>query len=141
MVADASVVAKWYIAEEDSEKAVQIRDLHSAGKIVLTSPILVLFEVGNILTRHPSFAGQDVASAFQSLLDLGLKLRSFAESSLLEKAFLISRDSRITFYDAAYVALTADARLITADRDLYAKTKKPFDVQLLSQIKPEELPA
>ena len=82
-----------------------------------------------------------MANAFQSLLDLGLKLRSFAESSLLEKAFSISRESRMTFYDAAYVALTADARLITADKDLYAKTKKSFDVQLLSQIRPEELTA
>ena len=82
-----------------------------------------------------------MASAFQSLLDLGLKLRSFTESSLLEKAFLISRDSGVTFYDAAYVALAADARLVTADKDLYTKTKKSCDVQLLSQTKPEELTA
>ena len=139
MVADASVVAKWYIAEEDSEKAVQIRDLHSAGKMDLTSPILVLFEVGNILTRHPSFAGQDVASAFQSLLDLGLKLRSFAESSLLESAFKISREFGITFYDAAYVALTAGGFLVTADKELYMKAKRICCVQLLSETNPEEL--
>ena len=142
MVVDASVVAKWFIAEEDSEKAVQIRDLHSAGKVILTSPVLVLFEVGNILSKHPSFAGQDAARAFQSLLDLGLKLRSFAESSLLEKAFLVSRELGITFYDAAYVALTADAYagwLITADKDLYMKTKEYSVVKLLGETKPEEL--
>lgn len=70
---------------------------------------------------------------------MGLKLRSFAESNLLKSAFLVSRELGITFYDAAYVALTADARLITADKDLYTKTKKSFDVQLLSQTKLEEL--
>ena len=138
---DASVVAKWYIAEEDSEKAVQIRDLHSAGKVTLTSPLLVLYEVGNTLTKHPSYAGQDAARAFQSLLELGLKLRSFAESSLLEKAFLISRDLGITFYDSAYIALTADASLITADKDLYMKTKQWCNVQLLGETNPEELTA
>lgn len=141
VVVDASVVAKWYIAEENSEKAVQIRDLHSTGKVTLTSPLLVLCEVGNTLTKHPSFAGQDAAKAFQSLLDLGLRLRSFAESSLLEKAFMISRELGITFYDAAYVALTADGPLITADKDLCMKIRRYCEVQLLSETNPEDLPA
>jgi predicted nucleic acid-binding protein len=103
--------------------------------------MLVLFEVGSALTKHLSFAGEDVARAFQSLLDLGLKLRSLAEPNLLKNAFLVSRDFGITFYDAAYVALATDARLITADKDLYMKTKKSCDVQLLRETKPEELAA
>lgn len=71
---------------------------------------------------------------------MGLKLRSFAESSLLRNAFLVSREFGITFYDAAYVALTADAAwLITADKDLYMKAKEHCEVQLLSETKPEEL--
>lgn len=82
-----------------------------------------------------------MARAFQSLLDLGLKLRSLAEPNLLKNAFLISRNSGITFYDAAYVVLATDARLITADKDLYMKTKKSCDVQLLRETKPEELAA
>jgi predicted nucleic acid-binding protein len=138
---DASVVAKWYIAEEDSEKAVQIRDLHSAGKVTLTSPLLVLFEVGNALTKHPSFSGQDAAKAFQSLLDLGLKLRSFTEPSLLQSAFKISKEFGITFYDAAYAALTTGGFLVTADKELYMKVKPICLVQLLSETKPEELAA
>jgi predicted nucleic acid-binding protein len=108
--------------------------------LTLTSPLLVLFEIGNTLTKHPSFEGQDAARAFQSLLDLGLELRSFAESSLLKSAFLISKQLGITFYDAAYVALTGGvARLITADKDLYTKTRECYGVQLLSETKPEEL--
>jgi predicted nucleic acid-binding protein len=136
---DASVVAKWYIAEEDSEKAVQIRDLHSAGKVVLTSPLLVLFEVGNTLMKHPSFTGQDALKAFQSLLDLGITLRSFAEPSLLETAFKISRQFGITYYDAAYVALTTGGFLVTADKELCMKIKPICSAQLLSETNPEEL--
>ena len=74
-------------------------------------------------------------------MDLGLKLRSFVESSLLESAFMISRELGITFYDAAYVVLTVDGPLITADKDLCMKTKEYCPVQLLSETNPEELPA
>lgn len=141
IVVDASIVAKWYIAEEDSEKAVQIRDLHSAGKVSLSSPSLVIYEVGNALTRHPSFRSQDAARALQSLLDLELKLRSF-ESNLLGRTFQIARELGTTFYDAAYVALANDATLVTADKDLHKKIKRyPIKVQLLSETKPEELAA
>lgn len=72
---------------------------------------------------------------------MGLRLRSFAESSLLEKVFVISRELGITFYDAAYVALTADAWLITADKDLYMKIKDVTGVRLLSETSHEELTA
>lgn len=72
-------------------------------------------------------------------MDLGLKLRSFVESSLLESAFMTSRELGITFYDAAYVVLTVDGPLITADKDLWMKTKEYCPVQLLSETNPEEL--
>ena len=73
-------------------------------------------------------------------MDLGLKLRSFVESSLLESAFMTSRELGITFYDAVYVVLTVDGPLITADKDLCMKTKEHCHVQLLSETNPEELP-
>jgi predicted nucleic acid-binding protein len=73
-------------------------------------------------------------------LDLGLKLRSFVESSLLASAFMTSRELGITFYDAVYVVLTVDGPLITADKDLCMKTKEHCHVQLLSETNPEELP-
>lgn len=140
---DASVVAKWYIVEEDSDRALQIRTLHSAGKLMLSSPVLIIYEIGNALTRHPSFTNEDSAKAFQSLLDLGLGLRSLAEPSLLEKTFEISRQLRMTFYDAAYVALARDydAMLITADKDLHRKIKRHCRARILSETKPEELTA
>jgi predicted nucleic acid-binding protein len=138
---DASVVAKWYIAEEDSDRALQIRDLHSDGKLVLSSPVLIIYEVGNALTRHPRFTNEDSAKAFQSLMDLGLGLRSLAEPTLLEKTFEISRQLRITFYDAAYVALARDydTMLITADKALHRNIKRHCRTRILGETKPEEL--
>lgn len=143
MVIDASVVAKWYITEEDSDKAIQIRDLHSAGKIVLSSPLIVIYEIGNVLTKHPSFTSDSSASAFQSLLNLGIELRSFADTKLLGKSFEISKQLKVTFYDAMYVALTKehDATLITADRDLLIKARQYCATQLLRETKPEKISA
>jgi predicted nucleic acid-binding protein len=142
-VIDASVVAKWYITEADSDKATGIRDLQSAGKIILSSPLIIIYEIGNVLTRHPSFTSDDSVSAFQSLLDLGIKLRSFADPKLLGKSFEISKQLRVTFYDAMYVVLTKeeDAALITADKDLFIKARHYCKTQLLSDTKPERLSA
>jgi len=138
---DASVVAKWYIMEEDFEKALRIRDLHSAGEITLSSPMLVVYELGNTLSKHPSFTVDDSEKAFQSFLDLSLKLRSFAEHKLLRRSFEISRELRITFYDALYVTLAKEsqATLITADKQLHNKVKRYCDTKLLGEVALEEL--
>jgi len=138
---DASVVTKWYIIEEDFEKAVRIRDLHLSGRLTLSSPLLVVYEVGNALGKHPAFTESDSAKAFQSLLDVGLQLRSFAESKLLGESFKISRQLQLTFYDATYVALAKeyDAMLVTADRNLCSKIERHCRTELLGEMKPEEL--
>jgi predicted nucleic acid-binding protein len=130
---DASIVAKWYISEEDSEKAVQIRDLYAAGRLSLAAPLLVIYELGNALGKHPAYTEAESERAFQSFLDLSLKLRSPTEPKLLKTCFEVSRELRITFYDAAYVALTKeyDATLITADRELHDKIKEHCNAQLL----------
>ncbi|MBS7650267.1 type II toxin-antitoxin system VapC family toxin [Candidatus Bathyarchaeota archaeon] len=141
IVLDASVVAKWYIAEDAFEKAIQIRDAYLSGKLSVYSPTLLIYEIGNILTRHPSFTSEDSAAAFKSLLDLGLNLKDFTEPQILEKSFGISRQLQVTFYDATYVALAKeyDAKLITADEGLHNRIKEYCNSQLLSEVKLEEL--
>jgi len=49
VVVDASVVAKWYLEEEYTEKALKLRDMHVNGEIELTAPELLLFEVLNAI--------------------------------------------------------------------------------------------
>jgi len=122
--------------EKDFEKALRIRDLHSAGEITLSSPMLVIYELGNTLAKHPSFTVDDSEKAFRSFLDLSLKLRSFAEHKLLRRSFEVSRELRITFYDALYVALAKEcqATLVTADKELHDKIKRYCDTQLLSEV-------
>jgi len=101
----------------------------------------MIFEIGSTLTKHPSFTSQDSVKAFQSLLDLGIRLRSFVEPKLLGETYEISKQLQVTFYDASYVALAKerDAALVTADRVLYGKIKRYCKAQLLSDTTSSEL--
>jgi len=127
------VIAKWFVEEEDTEKALEIKDLHVKGGVALLSPVLALFELGNVLARHPSITAIDSERAFGFLLDLGLELRSFAEPTLLRESFETSRRLRISFYDACYVALARRQRcpFVTADKELHRRVKRHCDSHLL----------
>ena len=47
LVLDTSVIMKWYKEEEDSDKALEIRDKCIRGEIQLSAPDLVLYEMVN----------------------------------------------------------------------------------------------
>ena len=141
LVLDASIVSKWFIEEQHTNKALQIRDLYAQGKVDITLPVLILFELGNVLLRHPSITLEASKRAFEIFLDLGIKLKSFVETEALGKTLENSRKFNITFYDASYVTLSKlqNAKLVTEDKKLYDKIKNEIDVSLLTSLKPEDL--
>ena len=47
IVVDASVVVKWFVAEDLREEALKIRDDYIEGKVRLSAPSLMPFEVLN----------------------------------------------------------------------------------------------
>jgi len=49
VVPDASVVVKWYAPEQDHESARKLRDRYINGRIELTAPQLLPYEVVNAL--------------------------------------------------------------------------------------------
>lgn len=140
VVLDASVVAKWFIEEQDTEKALQVRDLYVDGKIGLITPVLILFELGNVLRKHPSFSIEDSERALEAFLNLKIDLRSFVEPTLLKKTYRLSKDLGITFYDASYLALARSLKLVllTGDNDLYNKAVSSDSVALLSNLKVDD---
>jgi len=66
-VVDASVAVKWYVGEEDRDKALDVREDYLEGKIDLASPALVLYELFNALRYHPALSPADVARYMDSL--------------------------------------------------------------------------
>ena len=57
LVVDASVAAKWFVPETDSDKAVTLRNRHVEGGLTLMAPDLLIYEVANALVYHPEIAG------------------------------------------------------------------------------------
>jgi len=141
VVLDASVISKWFIEEEDSDKALEIRDLYVQGRIGLSSPLLVLYELGNVLLKHPSLTMEVAGRAFDAFLGLQIDLKSFAEVGLLKDCMEISKKFNVTFYDASYVSLSKlyNAGFVTADKQLYEKIKGKFEAFLLKKLSVEEL--
>ena len=127
IILDSSVVAKWFFpSEEDNNIALGIRDLFLSHEIVISVPLLIYYEINNLLrTAIKSLRiNEDLAKkAYQGFLEL--ELITYSSNKLmamaLEKAVLLD----ISSYDASYVALSEYLQipLITADQKLIDKAK------------------
>ena len=122
IVLDASVVAKWFIEEEDTEKAIEIRDKFVRGEIEVLVPSLLIYEIGNVFLKHPAKNSKDVENDFKALFDIGMEIVEINKPEIKD----IHKNARhfgITFYDAVYVtlALKEGCKLITADKKLKRK--------------------
>jgi predicted nucleic acid-binding protein len=122
MIIDASVAAKWYVFEEDREKALKIRRDYVERKIDLASPALILYEVFNALRHHPGLHPSDIPRYVDSLRDMQMDLRLPSEDTSRVVAKLAVKEG-ISGYDAHYIALaqTMQAQLITSDTKLMDK--------------------
>ncbi len=127
IILDSSVIAKWFFpSEEDSEIALKIRDLFLSKEISISAPILIYYEINNLIrTAIKSLRINEklAKEAYQGFLELDLIAYSSKElmEMTLEKA--VSLD--ISSYDASYIALAEYLKipLITADQKLIDKTK------------------
>ena len=132
MVIDTSVVAKWFVEEDERGKAILIRDQLLSAKISLVAPRLLIYEMGNVLTQNTNLNSKETSNALRSLDEIGLEiyLMGFDE---LETAAKLSRDFNITFYDAVFASLAKilNTKLITADKSLASKLGEPGFITLL----------
>jgi len=134
-VLDASVVLKWFVDENDSDKAVRLREEYYFGERDIIVPDLFLFEVSNALRYNQDFKVSEIIESIRSLFDMGIKIVT-PTSSLLERAIEMARNLDITCYDATYLALAEDLEFefITADSKLYNKILKKDTVKLLAHM-------
>ncbi len=132
-VLDSSIIAKWFVQEEDSEKAVEIRDLFVRRKIRLSTISLARYELGNTLWQHPSKTEDNVREDLEALSDMALPTEDLEDPRILAPAFRTARDLRITFYDASFVAWAEESKatFVTADEPLYKRVVGRGDVDLL----------
>lgn len=121
-VADASVVVKWFLEEGYSEQARKLRDCFVTGKISLSVPSLLFYEVLNALWDSGQFRAEELALAARSLHKYGLKTWE-PKGEVIERTAAMAQGKDVSVYDAAYVALAVhiDAKLYTADAELVRK--------------------
>lgn len=122
LVVDASVVLRWFVAQEPgaTEAAAWLRRFASDPR-VLVAPDLLRFELYGALARLQ--IGEDASWAERRLerfTRLGLRLLP-TTADLMARGFTLSRELSIAGYDALYLAhaeslatawLTADARVL-----------------------------
>ena len=124
-VIDSSVVAKWFVGERDSDKAIQIRDNFATGKIRLAAPTLLFYEVMNALRFAGAFREDDLVLASRSLSKYRFEVWR-PRGKLLELSIQLSVKGNTTVYDACYVALAQriGSKVITEDKEMLAKFPK-----------------
>lgn len=131
-IADASVVYKWYVAEDGTSEALDLLGDFKSGIEKLAVPDLILYELANALRYSRKLNARDVESALENFTSLGIEIITPNEA-LLKEAVRLAINHDITVYDAAYVALAKSlgVELITADKKLQHKLSSSGYVKLL----------
>ena len=115
VVVDASVAAKWLVAEPDSEIAAMLLD----GSFDLQAPRLLVSEIGNMLWRmavNGSIEEYEAARLAAALLDVPLQWRDDERTCV--EAVRIAVELGHPAYDCMYLALASliGSQVVTADK-------------------------
>ena len=131
MILDASVVAKWFLDEEGTEKALEIREKYFQDEFDISVPDLLIYEIANTL-KYSNFSSSEIDRAISTIYSMDLFLVDPSQL-IMRRASEIALNKDVSIYDATYVALAhrLSTKLITADEPLYRKTKDSYDVKYL----------
>jgi predicted nucleic acid-binding protein len=122
LVADSSVIAKWFLTEPDSDRAIKLRDEFATGRLKLVVPTLLFYEVMNALRFSGAFNRADLVTAARSLSKYRFDIWR-PHGKLLELSTELSIEEDLTVYDACYIALAmrVSSKVITEDKKLLVK--------------------
>lgn len=117
-IVDASIALKWFLKEENSDKAERLLNLHIESDILLVIPELFFYEVINGL-GYKKATPENLKKAVTDLFDLQLHCENISEKIMIRTAE-ISLEYNLTIYDATYMALAEklNAKLVTADKPI-----------------------
>jgi len=134
-VLDSSVIVKWFVEEEFTNKALLIRQALLVGKVELVAPDLILYEIPNALRFSQKLNEEDIKKIISSLFGIGMEI-TVPVRRILDSAIDFSFKFNITLYDAYFIALAKDIgyEFITADEKLYNKAKALKFVKILKDF-------
>lgn len=119
---DTSVVVKWFILEEDSEKAANLRQAHGRDELLLHAPDILLMELANALLYSPLVSAGEIPQALRLSSDLEIAIVPF-DLDVLISSISLSQEHDLAVYDAYFLALAQalELPLITADRKMLSR--------------------
>ncbi len=123
VIADTSVVVKWFHEEGETEvaEARAILDAHRSDALDLHVLDLTMYELGNILIRSLHWGATAVADQLDDLDVVCGPPLAPSPAARRQAADLAERHG-LTFYDSLFAAAARDreATLVSADRQLIA---------------------
>ncbi len=119
---DTSVVVKWFVPEEGSEKALSMRHAQEDRELQLYAPEVLLMELANALRYSSEFSAREITEALETPFELNILLIPFSLDAL-DLAVTLSMDHDLAVYDAYFLALAQamEIPLITADRRMLSR--------------------
>ena len=121
-VVDSSIVTKWFLVEADSELATGLRNDFATGRVGLTVPTLLFYEVMNALRFSGLYNETNLTIAARSLSKYRFGIWR-PRGKLLELCGALSVRHDLTVYDSTYVALAQriHTKVITEDKEILDK--------------------
>lgn len=136
VVLDTSVIIKWFRhGEVLANRALIVRDAYLAGQITVVVPVLVAYELANVLRYKDDLSTHQVQNAVDSLFEVGLEWMP-PSSDDLRRAVEMARNHDTSVYDAAFAALAEglDAAFLTADERLARRLDTLPFVHFLGEV-------
>lgn len=134
-VADASIVAKWFLEESFSDKARQLRDSFVTGKLIISVPSLLFYETLNALWHTGLFREAELTLAARALSKYGFDVWE-PKGKIYEQTATLSSKYDISVYDASYVALALHLKATFYTADLELIQKFPENTQHINTYNP-----
>ncbi len=122
-VLDTSVIVKWFLEEEGSDRAEKFLDELTEGKARVMVPSSMFSELANVFWVHRTSGVTEFAAQVFWLDLIQIPLEVIDARSVLPQALALSFREEISPYDGTFVVLARDldCDLITADRKLWLK--------------------
>ena len=124
IIVDSSVIAKWYLPDEKDDYALKIQQDFTSRTIFISVPVLLFYEVNNILksaAKSLRISKEKTYQAYEDLLQLDFTV--YSSAALFKEALQLAIAFDISSYDASYIALAEYLKVsvFTADEKLVKK--------------------